>query len=101
MSNTNSNTSSCYTSYRPVAAENWDDECEQFPKLYVGNFKPAQSIFSSSDKPKECADQTKHIPGLGNPTAHSRPSGRAHRSSRGEKRTETKQGGETGKYTYV
>ena len=83
-----------------IMDENWDDECDPFPKCYVGNFKPAKTIFSSCDRAED-AEQPKFqgASGRSKPVFQSQAPGRANPSSRGQKWQETKQGCDKGKCT--
>ena len=84
-----------------IMEENWDDECNPFPKCYVGNFKPAKTIFSSCDRAEEDAAQPKCLGASGRSKAviQSQAPGCANPSSRGRKWQETKQGYDKGKCT--
>ena len=84
-----------------IMKENWDDECDPFPKCYVGNFKPAKTIFSSCDRAEEDAKQPKcpGASGRSKPIPQSRAPGHANPSSRGPKWPERKQGCDKGKCT--
>lgn len=84
-----------------IMEENWDDDCDPFPKCYVGNFKPAKTIFSSCDRAEEDAAQPKCLgaSGRSKPVIQSQAPGCANPSSRGRKWQEMKQGYDKGKCT--
>lgn len=83
--------------------ENWDDECEPFPKFYVGNFKPAKFIFSSSYIGEERREQSKSsgVPERSEPASQRQASGHTNQSSRGQKQRATRPACEKGKCTCV
>ncbi|KAK7113852.1 hypothetical protein V1264_000015 [Littorina saxatilis] len=84
----------------PVLVEDWEDEIEQFPAGFMGNYQPHKlKLFQSRDKGEENLGESKlkGIPGLVVNAPQKQAPGRSRKSLRAEEQPEGKTQMENGK----